>query len=174
MTDSIKKYPVGKVLIRLALLFVATVVSWNMLFFNPTLQNSYSWSENQANTRYLKNQIWLVNNLGSLGLTAKKVALYAGPDPSGVLGGLESTLSFHLVRLDGRKGVSPAINLDNWVQSRGEKPDSIIVLLDRNIQSNSANDGFLSVKVPGYCSTSDRLLPEFNKKFTVLKKEGNC
>ena len=172
--DSTTKFRNGLISFKLVLIFVGTVLSWTILFFNPMLKNAYSSSDINANTKYLKNQIWLLENVASLGATAKSVALYTGPDASGILGGLESTLSFHMIRLDGRKGGSPEINLDNWVSSRGEKPESIIVLLDRNIQSSSTNKGYLDLEIPGYCSVSDRWLPEFDKKITVLAKRENC
>jgi len=165
---------IGIPTIKQATLVIAILVSWSLLFLNPTLSYSYSGAGNSNNSKYLEDQISLIDYLESLSLEPGKVALYAGPDPSGIIGGLESTLTFHLIRLDGRNATSPQINLSKWENEHRTRLENIVILLDSKVQGARNAASVVNLEINGFCELGKHTLPNFDKQVVVLFRSAAC
>ena len=91
--------------------------------------NSYSNAGNIASKVFSKDQFALTNYIKRLDSTPHDVATWiTKDDPSGYIGSLQSTISFHLLRLEGIEPDTVEPDTNRWRKDYGKLPSSIIVI----------------------------------------------
>jgi hypothetical protein len=165
------KQPAGSFSSRylLAIPFLS-IFGWALLFSNPTWSSSYISDDNQRNSEFLREQLSVMNYVARISDSDKGIALWTGNDPTGVLGGLESTLSFHKIRLDLLGPARNEININDWSEDRGFPPNKIIVLVDADVYEKEKISGVDHLKVPDYCVTDVKFLQSGKRKVFLLDR----
>ena len=151
---------------------ILSVFAWALLFSNPTWSSSYISDDNQRNSEFLREQLSVMSYVTKIGDSDKGIALWTGNDPTGVLGGLESTLSFHKIRLDLLGPASNEINVNDWSENRGYPPNKIIVLVDIDVYEKERILGVDRLEVSNYCISDVRLLQSGKRKVFLLTRES--
>lgn len=148
-----------------------SIFGWALLFSNPTWSASYISDDNQRNSEFLREQLSVMSYVTKISDSDKGIALWTGNDPTGVLGGLESTLSFHKIRLDLLGPARNEINVNDWSKNRGYPPNKIIVLVDIDVYEKEKISGVDHLKVSNYCISDVRLLQSGKRKVFLLARE---
>jgi hypothetical protein len=141
----------------------------SLLFLNPSFGNAYLSNDNSRNTNFLKAQIEFIGYAENLNFSNQGTALWTGADTTMILGGLESTLGYHLIRLDGLAPSSYRIDVTNWEKSRGRKPESILILLRSDDFEKVSQSKESILDVVGYCIEEEKSLPSANAIVLFLK-----
>lgn len=157
--------PSSSILALSAIYFIGS----SLLFLNPSFGNAYLPNDNGRNAKFIRAQTEVMEYVGDLNSSKESIALWTGPDTSNILGGLESTLGYHLIRLDGVAPRSSSISVTNWERIHGEKPERILVLLRSGDfeRENQTVEGILDVA--GYCIAETKDLPSANAIILLLK-----
>jgi hypothetical protein len=147
-----------------------SIFGWALLFSNPTWSSSYISDDNLRNSEFLREQLSVMNYVAGISDSDKGIALWTGNDPTGVLGGLESTLSFHKIRLDLLGPARNEININDWSEDRGFPPNKIIVLVDADVYEKEKISGVDHLKVPDYCVSDVKFLQSGKRKVFLLDR----
>ena len=147
-----------------------SIFGWALLFSNPTWSSSYISDDNQRNSEFLREQLSVMSYVARISDSNKGIALWTGNDPTGVLGGLESTLSFHKIRLDLLGPARNEINIKDWSENRGFPPNKIIVLVDVDVYEKEKISGVDPLKVSDYCISDVKFLQSGKRKVFLLDR----
>jgi len=141
----------------------------SLLFLNPSFVSAYLSNDNSRNTNFLKAQIEVMGYVEKFNFRNEGAALWTGTDTTNILGGLESTLGYHLIRLDGLAPSSDRIDVTNWEKSRGRKPESVLVLLRTDDFERVSQSEESILDVVGYCIAEEKSLASANAIALLFK-----
>lgn len=141
------------------------------LYVNPTFANTYLSNDNKRGIEILIEQKFLMDTISREVKDRSGIAFWGGRDQTGVIGSLESLLSFHLIRLDVKEIQSKQIDTSKWEKKNSKKPDTILVILDNKDYIENLRKGDDILSVCGYNLVSKVNLPNEVRSLNILRIE---
>lgn len=106
----------------------AALLGMILLFLVPPFMSGYSSESNELNELLVQDQRKVFEEISKVPSDFGKVGTWYEPDEIGYRGAIISSLSFHLLRLEGT-GENQAIpTIESWQNRRGTNPDYLIAI----------------------------------------------
>ena len=106
----------------------AALLGMILLFLVPPFMSGYSSEKNELNELLVQDQRKVFEEISKLPSDSGKVGTWYEPDVIGYRGAIISSLSFHLLRLEGTEENQPTPTIESWQSRKGIIPDYIVAI----------------------------------------------
>jgi hypothetical protein len=143
----------------------AALLGMILLFLIPPFMSGYSSEKNELNELLVQDQRKVFEEISKVPSNLGKVGTWYEPDEMGYRGAIISSLSFHLLRLEGTEENQPIPTIDSWQTRKGIIPDYLIA-----ITSDEWNWGGEAKNQTMYKVKREIILPSQETKMFIFER----